>query len=197
VNGEKRGGKRGRPQRAGQPFQREKQQDRRARVKQHIREMVPARPRAEELGIQQMGNGGQRSVVPALTVGERPPDPFPIQPLQNDPVLIDNFVIVVVDEPEPDGLAEDHPDNRDQRDADEGLDPRRIRRRIATGGGSRRGITRRWRGFHALHAGSSSTEPRGAQGRLTRAAASSVIPIHRLTGPLQAAASVKRGGFYC
>src|SRR5262245_66255290 len=58
------------PTRSGQLLQRQKQEDRRCTMQQHVRQMMSARPEAVQLAIQHVGNRAEGVQVRSMRVGE-------------------------------------------------------------------------------------------------------------------------------
>ena len=87
-------------------------------MEQHISQMMSAGFEPEKLAVQHVGNRGQRIPVPDLAMGKSVGHPGEGQALGDFRILKDINVIVVIDELEPNGAAEDDPDKSGKEDAD-------------------------------------------------------------------------------
>ena len=115
--------KRTAPKKPCHPPQYEEEQYRRRHVEEDIGEMMPAGMQPIKLAVQHVRNPGQRMPVGGVDMGKCPDDPLERQTPGNFRVFIYVKVVVVVDKLVTQCLAENHPNNRRQKNADPGDQP--------------------------------------------------------------------------
>ncbi len=119
MHGEQRCHQRAGPETAGHLPEDQEQHDGRGGVQQDIGPMVPAGAEPIELAVQLMRETGERMPVRTMAVGKDPGDAGDRQPVRHVGILINVFVIIIVDELVADRLAEDQ-SHRQQKQAANG-----------------------------------------------------------------------------
>ena len=137
--------KRAAPQKPRHPPQNQKKQDRCCRVEEDIGQMMPAGIQSIQLAVQHVGQHRQRMPVGHHDMGEGPLDSFQAQPAGDHGIFIYVPAVVVVNKLIPQCLAEDHPDNCRQKNADSGYPPAVIQTRRRAFGFQPAGV------FHFRH----------------------------------------------
>jgi hypothetical protein len=106
------------PTRSGQLLQRQKQEDRRCTMQQHVRQMMSARLEAVQLAIQHVRNRGEGVPVSSMRVGESPLDSRERETGDYYGIIVNIVAVVVIYEPVPERLTEDDPHNRCKNNGD-------------------------------------------------------------------------------
>ena len=79
-------------------------------MEQNIGQMVAGRIQPEELGIEDVREGGKWMPVARVRLGEGQTDPVVSKARGDDGIFVNVILIVVSDELVPEGLAKDQPD---------------------------------------------------------------------------------------
>ena len=107
------------PKRAGQSPQREKQENCRGGMQPDVRPMMSPWLKTVELAIQHVRQRGERMPVVGMHTGEGPPNSVRREARADPRILVNVFVVVVVDELVSQRLAKDNPHDRHEQETDE------------------------------------------------------------------------------
>ena len=117
MKGKKCRHERATPKEAGHVAQHQKQQHARGGMQQHVGQVMPARPKSEELAVQHVGKRGERHPNAHLGVRKGPDDAVGRESPAHDGILGDDANVVEIDELKPDAPAKDQYHREEQADA--------------------------------------------------------------------------------
>ena len=118
MDGKDRGHESTRQKLAGHPPQNKKQRNQRARVKQHIRQMVSPAAQAEQLAIQHVRERRQRIPLAKRPTRKGPADPCGGQARGDRRIVRDKAGVVVPQQAVVKRLSIDQPDRQQQKSTD-------------------------------------------------------------------------------